>query len=264
LDKPIVVFSVINFWYIVLQIVDARTISIVQSMTVSGADPQVMRRPASGSAGAGGSSAVAGARPRSSSGVRGGPSGVTGGGSVASVGSSRPSSAAGSSRPASAGRSRPASGGRPVSSNSNLSTPSTPTPSDDESMTKIIGLTVIAAAAVGGSGASVGTKSVQLIAFTNMGKAVRAEVGRWMSSTAPTASGAASGSVGGIRAAGGASRDTAVDIRPLFYYHSGPLTALSAEVATIGTMLVTGGDDKRLCVWDTVDRSLLTRTMTQV
>jgi WD40 repeat protein len=167
---------------------------------------------------------------------------------------SRPGSAGLSSRPASAGRGR-----RPSDSNSSVSTPTTPVGADDDSLTRVTGITVVAAKAVGGSGASVGTKSVQLIATTNMGKAVRAEIGKWMGNNI---SGTKAGDITSIRGVSGPTSNGA-DIRPLFYYHSGAVTALAAEMASIGTIFATGGDDRRLCIWDSVDRSLLARVTTQ-
>jgi WD40 repeat protein len=47
------------------------------------------------------------------------------------------------------------------------------------------------------------------------------------------------------------------------YYHVGPVTAVCTESNKGGRLVVTGGDDRRLCVWDATTRSLLVRCNTK-
>ena len=121
----------------------------------------------------------------------------------------------------------------------------------------VTSITVIATAVVGGSGAAVGVRPVHIVATTSAGKAVRIEVGKVMAGASSSASSSASS-----KAVGRAT--TAV--QPLFYYHSSPLVALAVEgsSSSIGSLLITGGDDRRICVWDTLERCLVTRVTTQV
>ena len=47
------------------------------------------------------------------------------------------------------------------------------------------------------------------------------------------------------------------------YYHVGPVTAVCTESSRGGRLIATGGDDRRLCIWDVISRSLLARCNTK-
>lgn len=157
-------------------------------------------------------------------------------------------------------------------------------PADEESQQEVGALTIVAPASVGGSGSSRAgsdAQSLYLIVATTAGRAVRIDVGKAISamkqknivgssrSSAAAAAAAADAedttpaqatgeSVGGARSL------LTTNMRTIFYFHVDSVEALCAECGVGVAMIATGGDDRKICVWDTIERRLLTRTTAKV
>ncbi len=138
----------------------------------------------------------------------------------------------------------------------------------DEGQQRVTGITVVAAPVVGGSGsasvaASVSAGGLYLLVATSMGKVIRininkAALGRGVSggsSSTSRGSGSVGTGVGGL---------VCHSLQSVMYYHTGTLLGLCVEGGAVGSRVVTGGDDRRICVWDSLERRLLTRTLSSV
>jgi WD40 repeat protein len=167
-------------------------------------------------------------------------------------------------RPASAGRLRPSTSSKPVrpvsaglskginalalAGPSRSFTSASKAASDAASSDEMIVGMVVGRGTTGRQAA----QSTFAIVATTAGRAVRIEIGH------PLAQGNRPGSAS-ASARGTTSNTTSAT--PVFHYHVGSVWGLAIERSAGGTLIVTTGDDRRMCIWDSASHRLLASTL---
>jgi hypothetical protein len=126
---------------------------------------------------------------------------------------------------------------------------------EEDPAQEVTGLTVVAVPGTSGMSQNASLISLYLVATTSSGRAVRIDVGRALVSERQK-------SVKDI----GPLQLMQSHMYTLFHYHIGTLHGLCASpnIDGIGPVLVTSGDDRRICVWSTHNKSIITRLVTKV
>lgn len=206
----------------IIKILDVRTLSTIRQFNLLG-DISVTKRPASAGS----------ARPRSASAGR--------------VAGRPPSAGAVTARPR-ANVTPNHAAGRPISRQSqttdHISHPEDISKAQNPEEDLEAGMRLVTSIGVvpgNGRGANQGT---YLLVTLGTGKMVRVDVG----------SSGVIGDAGAVNATTKSSRD-------LFYYHTGPIYGLAADISSSQRLFVTVGDDRKIHVWDAQDCVLISKAL---
>lgn len=124
---------------------------------------------------------------------------------------------------------------------------------------QITGLTVVAVPPISGMSQNASLLGLFLVVVTSAGRAVRIDLGKTLGDRTPPAP----------------AQLLTAPLTTLFHYHVGTVTGLCAENTSTGntnnsqsisggSLVVTAGEDRRVCVWDVTARRLVTRLITKV